>query len=264
MGKEKKLSDGYPLVSIIMPCYNVKKYLEAAIESVLAQTYPNYELIIIDNGSKDGTLETIEKYMQKIDNIFLLKSSKNKGVVGSRNMGIREARGRYIAFLDSDDVWHPEKLMKQITFMEKKDASLSCTEYNLMCDEGNYLQKFKLGMDKINHSRNLKYNHLGCSTVVYDTQKIGKVYFFKKARYKEDYGLWQKIMKEGVETHVCREILVDYRVREGSISANKQKMAKEQWGYYRRVEKLPMAKAGYYFANYTATNIIKNLRLKFK
>jgi len=253
-----------PKVSIIMPCYNIKKYLSLAIESVLSQTYSDYELIIIDNGSKDGSLEIIKKYMKKHNNIILLESKKNKGVVGSRNIGIRKARGRFIAFLDSDDIWYPKKLIKQITFMEKIDSSISCTEYNLVSDEGKFLQKFSLDMDKINYSMNLKYNHLGCSTVIYDIEKLGKVYFFKKARYKEDYGLWQKIMSNGIEVDVYREVLVDYRVRKKSISSNKIKMAKEQWNYYRRVEKLSIIKSIYYFFCYTIINITKNIKLKFK
>ncbi|MEI6858152.1 glycosyltransferase family 2 protein [Psychrilyobacter sp.] len=221
-GQEKKK---YPLVSIIMPCYNIKKFLEKAILSVLEQTYKDYELIIIDNGSTDGSLDIIYKYLDK--NIILLKANKNKGVVGSRNKGIRHARGKYIAFLDSDDVWHPEKLSKQILFMEKNDSAISCTEYNIVCEQGKYLYKFEIKEDMIDHSKNLKFNHLGCSTVIYNREKLGKVFFFKKAVYKEDYGLWQKIMKTGIETHVYKEALTDYRLRKGSISSNKVKMAKE-------------------------------------
>lgn len=251
-----------PLVSIIMPCYNMENFLEESILSVLKQSYKNYELIIVDNGSSDGTLDIIYKYLD--ENIILLEVNKNKGVVGSRNEGVRKAKGKYIAFLDSDDIWYPEKLSKQILFMEKNDLAISCTEYNIVCEQGKYLYKFKIKEDIIDYSKNLKFNHLGCSTVIYNVEKLGKVFFFKKAVYKEDYGLWQKIMKKGIGTHVYKEALVDYRLRRGSISSNKFKMAKEQWKYYIRIEKLNILKTGYYFTNYIIKNIFKNIQLKLK
>ncbi|GLI56779.1 glycosyl transferase [Propionigenium maris DSM 9537] len=255
---------GEPLVSIIMPCYNVKKFLEEAIVSVLEQTYKNYELIVIDNGSTDGSLDIIHRYEIEHEKIKIFKADKNRGVVGARNIGIRAAQGKYIAFLDSDDVWHSDKLSRQIGFMEENAINLSCTNYNIISEEGDDILDFILRVKEIDHKENLKYNHLGCSTVVYNQETLGKQYFFKKAKYKEDYGLWQKILKNGEKAHVCEKPLVKYRLRENSISADKVKMAREQWRFYKRVEGFGNVKTGYYFSAYTLKNIGKNLSIKFK
>ena len=244
-------------ISIITPLYNGEKFVEDAINSVINQTYKNWELLIIDDFSKDKGCEIARNYAENDSRIRIIKNEENLGVVETRNRGIREAVGRYIAFLDCDDTWNHDKLKKQINFMEEKDAAISCTDYMRMDESGNH-KKLMMVKEKITYNMLLKSNIVGCLTVIYDTKKIGKK-FFEDAVRSEDYVLWLDIFKETKIIYGLEEELAYYRVLDNSRSSNKIKVLKAQWLIYRKYENLSFVKAVYFFIIYFILGIKKIL-----
>lgn len=244
-------------VSIITPLYNGEDFIKYAVESVLKQTYKNWELIIINDCSTDNSGEIIERYAKEDTRIKILENKKNSGVIKTRNKGIEAASGRYIAFLDSDDMWHEEKLEKQINFMKKNEAEISCTEYARV-DKNNNEKKLIKVEKIITYKMLLKTNMMGCLTVIYDTEKIGKKYF-ENAKKSEDYILWLSIVKEVKKAYGLRETLGYYRVLDNSRSSNKIEVVKFQWSIYRKYQKLSIIKTLYYFIFYIIQGTRKNI-----
>lgn len=242
-------------VTIIMPSYNSENFIIESIESVLAQTYSNWELIIVDDCSPDDSNKIIAKYIDSDSRIKLIKLQKNSGPAIARNMAIETANGRYIAFLDSDDVWLPNKLEKQIKFMQDNDLAFTYSSYKLVGEDNEDLGLF-ITKDKISYFDMLKTCSVGCLTAIYDTEKIGKQYMPLILK-RQDYGLWLKILKLIGETRGILEPLATYRIRKNSVSSNKVKAAKYQWKIYREIEKLSFLKSLYYFAFYAYNGIIK-------
>ena len=238
------------MVSIITPSYNSEQFISQTIDSVLAQTYENWELIIIDDCSIDNSNKIIEAHMQRSEKIKLILLKNNSGPAIARNKGIEQAKGRYIAFLDSDDLWMPEKLSKQLTFMQKNDIALSFTSYYHMEEESEKIIQYIYALNKVNYSELLKKNIIGCFTVMYDTEKLGKVYM-PDIRKRQDYALWLTILKKVPYAYGLDEMLGYYRVRSNSVSSNKILSSKYNWKMYRDIEKLPLHKAIYYFGWYT-------------
>lgn len=244
------------LVSIIMPSYNSEKFISTTIESVLNQTHQNWEMLIVDDVSSDNSNDIIADYMKKDNRIKLIKLDKNSGPAIARNRAIEEAKGRYIAFLDSDDLWSPDKLSKQISFMQEHDVSLSYTGYYRMEEEsGEIIDQINVP-NKVDYSELLKQNIIGCLTAIYDTQKIGKVYMPDILR-RQDFGLWLKILKQVPYAYGLDNPLAYYRVRKTSVSSNKLIASKYNWKLYREIEKLPLYKAIYYFGWYTYRSFLK-------
>lgn len=237
------------LVSIITPVYNAEKFLEETIQSVLNQRYQNWEQLFIDDCSQDNSIKIIESYEKQDKRIKILKLKKNSGAAVARNIGIKNAKGRYIAFLDSDDIWTKEKLMEQIKFMEDRDIDFSYTSYMKIDEEGNERGLVKAPA-KVTYHQLLKSNVIGCLTAIYNAEKLGKV-FMPDIRKRQDHGLWLKILKDHTDGYGLETCLAHYRVREGSISSNKFNAAIYQWRLYRNVEKLNLLKSIYYFINYT-------------
>ncbi len=235
-------------VSVITPAYNVSRFVSKTIKSVLNQTYQNWEMIIIDDVSTDNSVNIVEKYVKRDNRFRLIKLEKNSGPAIARNIGIKEAKGRYIAFLDADDLWLPEKLEKQLKFMNEYDLAFTYLSYKLIDEEGNDLGEF-ITKEKITYKSMLKTCSVGCLTAIYDTQKLGKVYMPNILK-RQDYGLWLKILKQIGSTRGILEPLAIYRIRKNSISSNKLIAAKYQWKIYREVEKLPFLKSTYYFMWY--------------
>ena len=244
------------LVSIIMPSYNSEKFIANSIDSIISQTYQNWELIIVDDVSSDNSNDIIESYIKKNDCVKLIKLDKNSGPAIARNRAIKEAQGRYIAFLDADDLWMPQKLEKQIAFMQKESIALSYTGYYRI-EEGNGEIIDQIHVPKkVDYSELLKQNIIGCLTAIYDTEKIGKVYM-PEIRKRQDFGLWLKILKRVSYAYGLDEPLAYYRVRPDSVSSNKMLASTYNWKLYREVEKLPIYKAIYYFGWYTFKSILK-------
>ncbi len=236
------------MVSIITPSYNSSKFIAKCIESVLSQTYKNWEMIVVDDRSPDNSNEIIQSYIKKDSRIRLIELEKNSGPAVARNRAIKESKGRYIAFLDSDDVWMEEKLQIQLTFMQENDLALTYSSYCLIDEEDNGLGEF-ITKERVSYSDLLKTNSIGCLTAIYDTQKIGKI-FMPDIRQKQDYGLWLQILKDIKTTKGILEPLAIYRIRKKSVSSNKLKAARYLWKIFRDVEKLNIFKSIYYFCFY--------------
>lgn len=243
-------------VSIIVPMYNAEKFIGKTIESVLSQTYENWEMLIMNDVSTDNSLAVASEFVKKDKRIKIVNTEKNVGVVKGRNFLIELASGKYIAFLDSDDYWHSEKLEKQINFMKEKNASISCTEYTRVRENGEKINEVVI-KSEISYTDMLKNNYLGCLTVMYDVEKIGKRYF-KELDKNEDYVLWLEIVKDVKTIYGLKENLAYYRVLDNSRSSNKAKTAKVRWEIYRKIEKLPLLKSIYYFIHYAVRAVLKS------
>ena len=216
------------LVSIIMPSFNTGKYIVETIESVLEQTYKNWELIIVDDCSSDGTDEIVSHFLAD-KRIRYLKNEKNKGAAFSRNKALREANGKWIAFLDSDDVWMPEKLEKQLLFMKKRGYFFSYTNYEEIDTESVQSGVKVTGPRRITKTGMYNYCWPGCLTVMYDADKIGLIQI-KNIKKNNDYAMWLKVCKKA-DCYLLDECLAKYRKgRVGSISTNSIK-AMIGWHY---------------------------------
>ncbi len=254
MEKEKEIEK--EKISIIVPMYNAEKFIGKTIESVLAQTYQNWEMLIMNDVSTDNSLAIVSVYAKKDERIKIVNTEKNVGVVKGRNFLIDLASGKYIAFLDADDYWHNEKLEKQIKFMKEKNASISCTEYTRVKENEEKINDVII-KEEISYNDMLKNNYLGCLTVIYDAEKIGKRYF-KELEKNEDYVLWLEIVKDVNTIYGLKENLAYYRVLDNSRSSNKVKTAKVRWEIYRKIEKLSLLKSIYYFLHYAIRAVLKN------
>ena len=243
-------------VSIIVPMYNAEKFIGKTIESVLSQTYENWEMLIMNDVSTDNSLAVVNEYAKKDDRIKVLNTEKNMGVVKGRNHLIDLANGKFIAFLDADDYWHSQKLEKQIQFMKEKNAGISCTEYTRVKENGEKINEVVI-KSEISYTDMLKNNYLGCLTVMYDVEKVGKRYF-KELEKNEDYVLWLEIVKDVKTIFGLKENLAYYRVLDNSRSSNKAKTAKVRWEIYRKVEKLPFLNSVYYFLHYAVRAVLKS------
>ena len=223
------------LVSIIMPSYNTAKFISETIDSVLTQTYTNWELIIVDDCSTDNTDEVVKSFLSD-DRIKYIKNEKNSGAAFSRNRALCEAKGKWIAFLDSDDVWLPEKLEKQIAFMEKNDYHFSYTNY-IEIDEFSIPNgRVITGPKKVTRHGMYNYCWMGCLTVMYDAETIGLIQI-ANIKKNNDYAMWLKVCKKS-DCYLLDETLAKYRKRGGSISNHGYtKLIKWHYKLYREAEK---------------------------
>lgn len=245
------------LVSVITPNYNSEKYISETIQSVIRQTYQQWELIIVDDGSADNSLSIINDYLSD-PRIKLYRQPFNQGPVAARNKGIEMASGRYIAFLDSDDAWAPEKLEKQLPFFKTaNDVAIVFADYEQMDEAGNLLNKVITAPSTVTYASLLKTNYIGCLTAVYDQQLLGKRYFVNHGH--EDYILWLSILRDGYCARNTGEVLARYRKSQHSLSGNKLKAATWQWGIYRNVEKINLFKSIRLFCSYFIHALKKHL-----
>ncbi len=221
------------LVSIIMPNYNGSLNLKETILSVISQTYTNWELIIVDDNSSDNSIEIINEFMEKDSRILLFKNKKNEGAAKSRNVALLAAKGKYIAFLDSDDLWMPEKLEKQINFMKINNYHFSYTQYEKIDENSNKLGKWATGPKKVTKHKFFQYDWVGCLTVIYDSTVIGKIQINEKLKSRNDYAIWLKACKKAT-CYLLPEILASYRVHSGSLShSGLKKSLKNQYLLFR-------------------------------
>lgn len=245
----------YGLVSIIMPNYNSASFIKETVDSVLAQKYQNWELIVVDDCSTDNSAEIIEQYSDS--RIHIIKNTVNSGAAVSRNSAIEAASGRWIAFLDSDDLWSPDKLTKHLKFMNENNCTFSFTHYSVLNGENKLITEFSPAKNVYDYNTILKHCYIGCSTVIYDREKTGKVYMPVNAVKREDFACWLKILKSG-ENAVCfHECLTTYRVHSNSVSSNKLKIVKYQWNVYRKTEELSILKSLYYMAHWAVLGVLK-------
>lgn len=242
-------------ISIIMPAYNAARSIENAIRSVVRQTFPGWELIIIDDGSSDNTVEIVRQMSVRDNRIVLYENRNNLGVSVTRNRGLDVATGNYIAFLDSDDIWQKDKLKRQLTLLQQTNADLCYTAYEVMRKNGTLTALYQVPKS-IHYIELLKENVIGCSTVLLKRSCLGS-YRFETAFFHEDYALWLQLLKCGCIAVGINEPLVYYR--KGGRSKNKLFAAKNRWLVMRRQEKLALPLTMFCFICYIHNGIRKTI-----
>lgn len=247
------------LVSIITPCYNSISYIAQSIESVLSQTYHNWEMIIVDDCSTDGSFEIINRYAKSDNRIKVYKTEYPSGSpVLPRNIAIKNAVGRYIAFLDSDDMWLPKKLEEQIhIFKTNLDTAVVFSYYEKISEDGKRQNRIVKSPKSVTYNKLLYGNVIGCLTGIYDTFVVGKIYM--KNIGHEDYAMWLNILKNGGIASNTNNVQALYRVRESSVSSNKLTAFRWTWNIYINIEHLGYIKSVYCFMLYAIKAVIKNL-----
>ncbi|MEC3906316.1 glycosyltransferase family 2 protein [Tamlana sp. 2201CG12-4] len=222
------------LVSIVTPMYDSESYISETINTVIHQTYTNWELLLIDDGSKDNTLKVIQPFLEDFPNITLLKNDENLGAALSRNKGIKAAKGDYIAFLDADDLWKPHKLETQLAFMKKQNCAICFSSYELIDEKGNALNKEVRALKELTYSKLLRSNYIGNLTGIYSVKVLGKI-TLPNLRKRQDWLLWlAAIKKSGKPALGIQESLAWYRVRKGSMSSNKLNLVKHNYWVYKK------------------------------
>ena len=249
----------FGLVSIIMAAYNAEKTIELAI--VLNQTYSNFELLVINDCSKDGTAKLVEDFSAKDNRVRLISNEKNSGVSFTRKHGLEEANGSWIAILDSDDAWAPEKLEKQIELQNRTNADLLFTGSAFMDSEGRPIDWYLHAPAEATYRQLLKQNVLSNSSALVRKELYAKHYAVGDGMH-EDFAIWLSILKDGKKAYGVDEPLLIYRIAKSSKSGNKIKAAKMNWNTYRYVG-LNVVEAAYYEAWYMFKNVMKYANLKF-
>lgn len=235
------------LVSIITPTYNCGKFIGRTIESVLAQTYKDWEMIIVDDRSTDDTKSIVEKYAVRDDRIKYCLLEQNSGAAVARTTAMKMAAGAYMAFLDSDDIWLPEKLEKQLDFMEKTGYAFTCTAYEQIDEHDKLTGKTIKTVVKTDYNRLLLDCPVGNSTVMYNVEKMGK-FEVPNIRKRNDDALWLAMLKKEKYIWGMPDVLMRYRVRENSISSNKFQLIKYHWILYRKIEHLSVLRSAFHVA----------------
>ncbi len=232
------------LVSVIMPAYNCGAYIEQSVQSVLAQTVTDWELQIVDDGSVDQTARVLQPYLDKYPNIHYCRFARNRGPAAARTEAIKRSSGKYAAFLDSDDLWLPGKLEKQISFMEETGARFSCTAYRHMDAEGRVLRTVIVPPEKTSYQKCLLLsNPIGNLTAMYDQEALGK-FEVPEIGKRNDFALWLQVLKKTSCCYGMREVLGVYRVaRTGALSRRKLEQAKYHWQLYRGIERHGVARS---------------------
>jgi len=225
------------MVSIITPAWNSSAYIAETIDSVLNQTYSDWEMIVADDCSGDSTSHIVRGYMAMDDRIRLISLEKNVGPAGARNTAIRAARGRYIAFLDSDDLWHPQKLERQLDFMQSRGYAFTFTNYQRIKGTRATRMNVIRVPRTIGYSAYLRNTIIGALTVMLDREQTGD-FEMPNIRSSHDMALWCEILKRGFKAYGLRETLAYYRVMAGSHTARKIRAARDVWKVYREIEDL--------------------------
>lgn len=251
------------LISIITPCFNAEKFIAQTIESVRNQTYSNWEMLIIDDCSTDKSKEIINSFTTTDTRIKLIELKENKGTAYAKNQGLALAKGNFIAFIDADDVWLPQKLEKQMKVLMHTQAAICFTSYQLMDENSMLIQKVISAPPKVNLTKYLKTTIIGFSTSIINRQVTGE-FSIMNLRSREDTQLWIHLLKQGHQATGINEVLTLYRVHANSLSANKFKSAVLVWNLYFRIEKLGFFKSAYFFSCYAMNALGKHIFSKGK
>lgn len=243
-----------PLVTVVMPAFNGEETIGQSIESVLKQTMDSLELIIIEDHSTDLTASIIQSFADLDSRIVFLRNSSNQGVSRSRNTGCRRARGKYIAFLDCDDIWTPDKLEKQVALMEREKAQLSFTAYAVMNRDGKTLRKVYEVPERTDYTGLLKENVIGCSTVLIRSDWMRRYSFSEEASH-EDYTLWLRLLHDGIRAVGMNAPMMIYR--RGGRSDCKIRASVNRWRVYRGQERLSFCRSWYYWTIYMVRGLLK-------
>lgn len=243
-------------VSIITPTYNCARFIGETIESVINQTYQDWEMIIVDDCSSDNTEEIVKKYSKDDNRIKYVKLEQNSGAAMARNKAMELATGKYMAFLDSDDIWTKDKLDKQIKFMEKNNYNITCTKYEQIDEIGQSLNKFIKVKNKVDYNGVLLTCPVGNSTVMYNVETLGK-FEVPNIRKRNDDALWLQMLKKEKYIYGMNDILMKYRIRSNSISSNKVDLVKYHWYLYRKIENLSILRSTFHICYWGALKIFR-------
>lgn len=251
--------ESQPLVSVIMPCYNTEKFIAQSIESVIYQTYINWELIITDGPSSDNTVPIVQKYCEQDSRIRIIVPDHHLGIAEARYTSIQNAKGYYLAFLDSDDIWVRDKLEKQIAFMQSNNYAFTYGNYEILNSDGTLAGKIIHNGGIVDYNMYLKNTILGCGSVMLDKKKIGQV-ILPAEDVNDDMALWCSIMRNGIKAYPMDEVLYQYRIRNDGASSHRIKMMKSVWKVYRKQEKLSFSKSIVCFIGYAFNALKKRLK----
>lgn len=234
------------LVSVVIPVYNAEKFIEATVESVTNQTFQNWEILLIDDGSTDNSGALLDKMAQEDERIrvFHLESGN---AAKARNAGTKQARGRYLAFLDADDLWEKDKLEKEVAFLKEKDAAFVFTGYEFADENGKGIGKIVRVPKQLLYREALKNTTIFTSTVLFDMEKTGRELLYMPEMKSEDTALWWKILRQGYTAWGLDENLVKYRRAGKTLSSNKLEAVRRIWNLYRKAEGLSVLASLYYF-----------------
>lgn len=246
------------LVSIITPTYNCGRFIARTIDSVLAQTYQNWEMIIVDDCSGDDTRQIVEAYIKDDSRIQYYLLEENSGAAVARTTAMKLAKGSYMAFLDSDDIWTPDKLARQIQWMTEKGYAFSCTAYEQIDEEDHALNRVIKTVKKTDYNRLLLDCPVGNSSVIYDVEQMGK-FEVPDIRKRNDDALWLRMLKKEMYIWGMPDVLMKYRIRQNSISSNKLAVIKYHWILYREIEHLSVFRSAFHICWWC---VIKALKIK--
>ncbi|MBR4436504.1 MAG: glycosyltransferase [Spirochaetia bacterium] len=246
-------------VSVIMACHNGAPFLCQAVDSVLAQTYQDWELLIIDDASTDGSVAIAEEYCAKDDRIKLLHTERSTGMPATtRNVGIEAAAGRFIAFLDCDDQWLPGKLEHQLPLFKQENCAAVFSFYKKMNASGNIRSAVVTSLASVDFDQLLDGNCIGNLTGIYDTAKVGKV--FQKEIHHEDYLMWLQVLKKGFIARNTGTVEAYYRESCSSVSGSKLKALGWTWDIYRKELGLPLGASALHFIRYGVKGLLKKIK----
>ena len=241
-----------PLVSIITPVYNAEKFITQTINSIIAQTHQNWELLLVNDASNDASKTIIEKFSSEDTRIHIKNLSENKGAAFCRNEATKMAEGVYIAFLDSDDLWRHDKLEKQLAFMQQNDCAVSFTSYLQIDESGNSLNKRINALPKLSYKKLRLNNYIGNLTGIYNAKKLGKIYS-PAMRKRQDWALWLEAVKRSSRPALgLQEDLAYYRISKNAMSANKLSLVKYNYRFYRGYLGFSKPKATYFLLKFFA------------
>lgn len=245
-----------PLVSVVMPAYNASRFLRQAVDSVLAQTYANLELIIVDDCSTDDTLQIMQDYAARDSRVRIIAGETNQGVARVRNRGIQEARGAYIALLDSDDVWAETKLEKQLACVRETHADIVYCSFDLVDEQGVRLNKPFIVPVHTDYDSMLVRCVFTCSTILSDA-KLLKAHPFRPEYYHEDFVLWMELLREPIKAVGLPDVLMHNRQVGGSRSNNKINAAIQRWKIYRQALHMGLLESAIAFVRYAFWGVVK-------
>ena len=240
------------LISVITPTYNCAKFIEYTIESVRAQSYKQWEMIIVDDCSTDNTKKIIDKFIKEDNRIKYFCLENNSGAAIARTKAMELAKGEYMAFLDSDDIWPEDKLI----FMKQNGFSFTCTAYEQIDEDGNSLNRIIQTVSKADYNRVLLDCPVGNSTVMYNVEKMGK-FEVPNIRKRNDDALWLQMLKKEKYIYGMNSVLMKYRIRQNSISSNKFKVIKYHWILYRDIEHLSIARSIFHIMYWCVIKLLK-------
>lgn len=246
-----------PVISIITPVFNTEKYLKDCIESVLNQSFADWELLLINDCSTDNSQKIVNEFAKLDSRIISIENEENVGSGETRNKGIKMARGRYLCFLDSDDRWKPEKLETQLRFLKSKGYAFTFSSYDFIDSNGNPIKSPKMVTTQaVDYEFLLKRTEIFTSTVMIDLEQTGK-FLMPHHRRKQDYGLWLSLLKSGYKAYGIKEVLAEYRLREGSATSKKWTLIWKHVIFLKDTQNISWFKSIYYTLHWGYNGFIK-------